>query len=550
MAQSRSYCLFLVFILVLFSTAWTAETVTLTEEEQAWLHAHPVLRVGAETDWPPFDFVANGRATGLSNDYVRLLAKKLNWKAEFVHGPTFAELIEMAKKREVDLLPALWLNEERQEYLNFSLPYYETSHAIFVQSDIDVVDNVVDLNGLRLVGVAGYNSTKQLYEHFPGASIQEVDSPLAALIAINNAEADAYIGSLAIGSHYIHENGLSGIRVVNGLKKSVFASNEALHVAMRKDWDIGARLMRKAQLAVTPEEMAALRHRWIILPKHGLVDWSYVVRWLLAAGFVILTGFGAFWVRNRRLSRELERRLEADRAIAKNRANLIEVMEATEDGIWSLDREYRATIVNSAFQRSYESAFGRPIEIGDSLLEEADEGLAAVWQERYDRVLAGERFTITDHVSAEKEADDLDLEFRFSPIEVNGKVIGATCTMHDVSVQKRLERNLRSAKDDAEQANSMKSMFLANMSHEIRTPMNGIIGLAELLSESDLPETSQVYVNELQGCADSLLSLIDDILNFSKIEAGKLEIENIDFDMRLLIRQIVTIINRSTPIAQ
>jgi len=209
------------------------------------------------------------------------------------------------------------------------------------------------------------------------------------------------------------------------------------------------------------------------------------------------------------------------------------VIDSLPDLIYAKDTESRFVLANLAIRMHMTgSPEGSLIGLDDSSFY--PEELARAFREDEQTVIrTGKQLVSQAELMKDKDGRERWLLTTKVPFQDHdGNIIGIIGIGRDITAQKQSEAEAVKARIQAEAASRAKSDFLANMSHEIRTPLNGVIGMTDLVLDSDLNSEQRDYLETVKFSADSLLNVINDILDFSKIEAGKIDLESIEFDAR------------------
>ena len=230
----------------------------------------------------------------------------------------------------------------------------------------------------------------------------------------------------------------------------------------------------------------------------------------------------------------------AEIKVRESEVMLRKIIDASLDAIINIDAEGNVIAwsdqATKIFGYTRKETFGK--KMGNLIVppqhrEAHDRGMKHFLKTGEGPVL-NKRIEITGY---DKNGREFPIELSISPIKMDGKYF-FNSFIRDITERKKVEQELISAKHEAEQAQLAKQQFLANMSHEIRTPMNAVIGMTHLLYETNPTEAQKEYLDSLRFSADSLMGIISNILDLSKIEANEIEFEKRTFNLVELLKSL------------
>ena len=260
-----------------------ASRTTYSKEELDYLHQHPVITIGTDRDWGPFEFFdsVNGYS-GMSADYFKLFEKKLGVKFKPEFSDSWASVTRLAEQGKIDLYTCAVATPEREQYMRFTKPYLSFPMALAATEKSAYVGDYSQLEGYTVAVVKDYWSHEFLKTHYPKVKLMVVPNVVDGLSAVIDGRADGYLGNLAVINFNVRKFGMEGIRIVGQ-----FPHHFELAMGVQKSEPILFSIMQKALASVTKAEREEIFSRWVKLKVVNNLDTKQLLQILIPTLLII-----------------------------------------------------------------------------------------------------------------------------------------------------------------------------------------------------------------------------------------------------------------------
>jgi len=506
------------------------KNITFTEDELNYLRAHSIIRYTGNPRWLPFEsFTNDGKYIGIVAEYLKKLEKKLNVKFLKIEPESWSDALNMLKNGKVDLLSETSETPLRDKYI-ISNAYLSNPIGIVMNNKHQYIDGIKNLKNQSVALVKNYGYNKQIEDMFPTFDFIYVKDVKSGLKAVEKGKIDAFICSYAVANYQISKLKLNNIKIVGSTNFNInlaFVSTPSMSTFIN--------ILNKAISQMDDKDREKIIKRWI--KNHAITHVDYTMAWIIAIFSLVLLSIIIYaYIK---ISRENERNIIVTKklaglnnrfeSISNNMHGVIYECELKKDftilpSYISMGSRYIFEITPEEVKSNIDLVLNliikEDLEEFNNLLKSSVANKQVLWQ---GRILLNGKIKWLSNTFIIKNRDNKTF--------IDGLII-------DITNIKNYELDILEQKRKAELATKSKSEFLSNMSHEIRTPMNAIIGFTDLLTNTDLDKKQISFLSSIKTASKNLLRLINDILDLSKIEAKKIELNNEYIDIKKVLFEL------------
>jgi YihY family inner membrane protein len=493
------------------------------------------IRVVLDDNYPPFVFKnPGGQLQGVLVDQWRLWEQKTGIKAS-LYAMNWAEAQRRMDAGEFDVIDMVFKTEARLQKYNFTPPYQKIDQPIYFDAEIQGITDIRSLAGFT-VGVKEGGAIIGFLQQQGITALVTYPSYEAIIQAAKEHKVSVFSVDQPAANYFLHKYNL-----IDRFKRTAPIHSGQFHRAVRKGDAKLLALVNDGFTRINAAELRRIDEQWFGTAIGRRVNWNYL--WLgggatvVLAVLLVLSNLGLRRLVTRRTA-ELRRSEEQYRVL----------VQQSDSIILRWNRAGEAVFINDYGARFF--GYEHSELEGHSLFEtivpsRQDDGrdLLAMLREIFDQP---EQYRTNVNQNQRKNGELVWISWNNRPIyDEQGVAVEILSFGSDVSALKQVEEELieskaelEKAREQAEAANEAKSLFLANMSHEIRTPLNAVIGINSLLVERVEAGELKELAQDAMAAANNLLDIISDVLDLSKIEAGKLALVSVPFDPRLVVNQL------------
>ena len=401
----------------------------LTDDETAWLKAHPVIRVGIDREFAPYEwFDEKGQFVGINAEILRLLEGKLGVRFEVAKGKSWQETLDMAKAGQLDMLSDAVSTPERRAYLNFTSDFIKSPIVILNDQRKGYIANLDQLHGKRVAIKQGYFMQELLARDHPQITLLATPNELAAFALIKEGKADAYVGDAPSLNFLLQQAGEMDLRLAGTTE---YASEHSMAVIHGHPELLS--ILEKTLAAIPQVELDSVLNRWMSLRIEQGLPLRFVL--LSGVGALFLLMLFALWVW--RLRREVMARTAVEKALEERERHFEQLLQNSFDTVVILDAQGVQRYVSASAEKvhGYSSAELVDIPVIEQMIHPDDQAqVRAAFRQIVETGYGG-----AEYRHRCKGGGWVHLEARGTNQLANPDIRGVVVNVRDITEQKQAE---------------------------------------------------------------------------------------------------------------